>query len=62
MSAWRKAGLTYNAYLSIAAKTVRSALKPEAQTAAVLSRDRVDSKYTKFEKGEPQGDPKPLAD
>lgn len=41
---------------------MRSALKPEAQTAAVLSRDRVDSKYTKFEKGEPQGDPKPLAD
>lgn len=60
MSAWRKAGLTYNTYLSIAAKTVRSALKPEAQTNAVLSRDRVDSKYIKYEKGEPQGEPKSL--
>lgn len=62
MSAWRKAGLTYNTYLSVAAKTVRSALKPEAQNAAVLSRERVDSKYTKFEKGEAQNDPKPLAE
>ncbi|AQZ15277.1 ATP15 (YPL271W) [Zygosaccharomyces parabailii] len=62
MSSWRKAGLTYNAYLNIAAKTVRAALKPEARTPAVLSRDKVDSRYTKYEKGEPLGEPKPLSE
>lgn len=59
MSAWRKAGLTYNNYLSIAAKTVRAALKTEFQTAQVLSRSKSEAKFIKFENGTPS-DPIPL--
>ena len=60
MSAWRKAGLTYATYLSVAAKTLRAALKPELKTAQVLSRGHTEAAYTMFQKGEPIADPKPL--
>lgn len=60
MSAWRKAGLTYNTYLSVAAKTVRAALKTEYQTAKVLSRGKSEARYVKYEKGSATSDPIPL--
>lgn len=61
MSAWRKAGLTYTQYISVAAKTLRNALKPELQTAHVLSRGHSEVQFTKYEKGSPMADPKPLS-
>ncbi|CCH58510.1 hypothetical protein TBLA_0A07200 [Henningerozyma blattae CBS 6284] len=57
MSAWRKAGITYNAYIAIAAKTVRNALKPELQTAAVIDRSFTEARFTKYTKGSPDADP-----
>lgn len=60
MSVWRKAGLTYNTYLSVAARTVRSALKPELQTAAVEARSRTEARYVQYEKGSATSDPVPL--
>lgn len=51
MSTWRKAGLTFNNYAAIAAKTVRAALKPELQTNAVLSRSKSEAKFIKIENG-----------
>ncbi|SCU80182.1 LAFA_0B07954g1_1 [Lachancea sp. 'fantastica'] len=52
MSAWRKAGLTYNNYMAIAAQTVRSALKTEAQNTRVLARGKTEAKFVKYESGE----------
>lgn len=60
MSAWRKAGLTYTQYISVAAKTLRSALKPELQTASVLNRGQTEAYFTKYVNGEPTADPKSL--
>lgn len=60
MAAWRKAGLTYNTYLSVAARTVRAALKPELQDARVLARSKTDARYVKYEKGSAASDPVPL--
>lgn len=51
MSTWRKAGLTYNNYIAIAAKTVRSALKSELQTNSVLARSKAEVKFIKIENG-----------
>ncbi|CEP63365.1 F1F0 ATP synthase subunit epsilon LALA0_S08e00760g [Lachancea lanzarotensis] len=56
MSAWRKAGLTYNNYLAIAAQTVRSALKTEVQNTKVLSRGKTDAKFVKYENGNATAD------
>lgn len=53
MSTWRKAGLTYNSYVSVAAKTLRAALKPELQTHAVLARSASEVKFVKYENGNP---------
>ncbi|CAD1785580.1 similar to Saccharomyces cerevisiae YPL271W ATP15 Epsilon subunit of the F1 sector of mitochondrial F1F0 ATP synthase [Maudiozyma barnettii] len=61
MSAWRKAGLTYTQYISVAAKTLRSALKTELQTQHVLNCGQSDACFTKYEKGSPLADPKLLS-
>ena len=61
MSAWRKAGLTYTQYISVAARTLRSALKTELQTNHVLSRGQSEACFTKYQKGAPVADPKPLS-
>lgn len=60
MDAWRKAGLTYNTYLAIAAKTVRAALKPELQTASVLGRSKTEARYVIYEKGTAKSESLPL--
>ncbi|SCU79666.1 LANO_0A07096g1_1 [Lachancea nothofagi CBS 11611] len=57
MSAWRKAGLTYNNYMAIAAQTVRSALKTEAQSTAVISRGRSEAKFVNYENGKAVAEP-----
>ncbi|QLG74427.1 hypothetical protein HG535_0G03100 [Zygotorulaspora mrakii] len=62
MSSWRKAGLTYNSYLSVAAKVIRSALKPELQTAAVMNRSKSEGRYVKYENGSAVTDSAPLND
>ncbi|ODQ59761.1 hypothetical protein WICANDRAFT_68345 [Wickerhamomyces anomalus NRRL Y-366-8] len=51
MSAWRKAGFSFNKYLQISAQTVRKALKPEFQTQKVQARGNTDAKVIKFENG-----------
>lgn len=60
MSAWRKAGLTYNNYMAIAAQTVRSALKKEAQTARVLDRSKTEARFVKYENGTATAESQPL--
>lgn len=60
MAAWRKAGLTYNTYLSVAARTIRAALKPELQDARVLARSKTEAKYIKYKNGSAASDPVPL--
>ncbi|KAM3164666.1 ATP synthase subunit epsilon [Lachancea thermotolerans] len=60
MSAWRKAGLTYNNYMAIAAQTVRSALKNDLQTAQVLGRSKTEARFIKYEKGTPVAEAQPL--
>ncbi|CUS21746.1 LAQU0S03e09802g1_1 [Lachancea quebecensis] len=60
MSAWRKAGLTYNNYMAIAAQTVRSALKNEFQTAQVLGRSKTEARFIKYENGTPTAEAQPL--
>ncbi|CAI4052458.1 hypothetical protein N7582_005446 [Saccharomyces uvarum] len=57
MSAWRKAGVSYAAYLNVAAQTIRSSLKTELQTANVLSRSRTDAYYTKYKNGTAASEP-----
>ncbi|AET38527.1 F1F0 ATP synthase subunit epsilon Ecym_3008 [Eremothecium cymbalariae DBVPG len=51
MSAWRKAGLSYNTYMAVAARAVRSALKPELKNAAVLSRSNTEAKVINYKDG-----------
>ncbi|EJS41504.1 atp15p [Saccharomyces arboricola H-6] len=60
MSAWRKAGVSYAAYLNVAAKTIRSSLKTELQTANVISRSKTDAFYTKYKNGTAASDPTPI--
>ncbi|CAI1742102.1 hypothetical protein SEUBUCD646_0P00220 [Saccharomyces eubayanus] len=57
MSAWRKAGVSYAAYLNVAAKTIRSSLKTELQTANVLGRSKTDAYYTKYKNGTAASEP-----
>ncbi|CCF56945.1 hypothetical protein KAFR_0B06490 [Kazachstania africana CBS 2517] len=59
-SVWRKAGLTYASYLSIASKTLREVLKTEYQTAAVASRSVTEAHVTNYKNGSPLSDPEPL--
>lgn len=60
MSVWRKVGLTYNGYISIAAGTLRSALKNELKTAAVFNRAKTEARFTVYENGEAKCEPTPL--
>lgn len=60
MSGWRKAGLTYNTYISIASRTLRDALKPELRTAVLLDRNLADIRFTKYDKGLAICDPTPI--
>ncbi|EDO18095.1 hypothetical protein Kpol_1045p82 [Vanderwaltozyma polyspora DSM 70294] len=60
MSAWRKAGITYNGYVNIAAQTVRKALKNELKTNTVLARSKTEAKFVSFENGAPKGEPVPI--
>jgi len=54
MSFWRAAGLTYINYSSIAAKCVRSALKPGVD--ALAEKRAINSvKFQKWEAGKPVG-------
>ncbi|KMP03382.1 hypothetical protein CIHG_02746 [Coccidioides immitis H538.4] len=47
--AWKTAGLTYNRYLAIAARTVRRSLKPELRLKA--ERGASEMKFAKWENG-----------
>ncbi|PGH31470.1 F-type H+-transporting ATPase subunit epsilon [[Emmonsia] crescens] len=57
--AWKAAGLTYNRYLAIAARTVRRSLKEEPRLQAER-RDQMDLKFAKWQNGK-QGEVKNLA-
>ncbi|EYE97021.1 ATP synthase subunit epsilon family protein [Aspergillus ruber CBS 135680] len=59
MSFWKAAGLTYNRYMAVAARTVRRSLKEEPRAAAER-RGQMDLKFAKWENGK-QGEPKSLA-
>ncbi|KAJ5084068.1 ATPase [Penicillium alfredii] len=58
-AAWKAAGLTYNRYLAIAARTVRQSLKDGPRLAAER-RGLMDLRFAKWENGK-QGDPQSLA-
>ncbi|KKZ64642.1 F-type H+-transporting ATPase subunit epsilon [[Emmonsia] crescens] len=57
--AWKAAGLTYNRYLAIAARTVRRSLKEEPRLQAER-RGQMDLKFAKWQNGK-QGEVKNLA-
>ncbi|XP_049866504.1 protein stunted-like isoform X2 [Pectinophora gossypiella] len=52
MSAWRQAGLNYINYSTIAAKTLRRALKPELRADA-MKRDESHVRITPWANGKP---------
>ncbi|KAJ5919858.1 ATPase F1 complex epsilon subunit mitochondrial [Penicillium verhagenii] len=58
-AAWKAAGLTYNRYLAIAARTVRRSLKDEPRLAAER-RGLMDLRFAKWENGK-QGNVRSLA-
>ncbi|KAJ5497712.1 hypothetical protein LT330_002976 [Penicillium expansum] len=58
-AAWKAAGLTYNRYLAIAARTVRRSLKDGPRLASER-RGQMDLRFAKWENGK-QGDVKSLA-
>ncbi|PHH75861.1 hypothetical protein CDD82_4235 [Ophiocordyceps australis] len=58
-AAWKTAGLTYNRYLAIAARTVRRSLKEDKRVAAERRGD-MDLRFAKWQNGK-QGDVKDLA-
>ncbi|KAJ5770506.1 uncharacterized protein N7511_002557 [Penicillium nucicola] len=58
-AAWKAAGLTYNRYLAIAARTVRRSLKEEARLASER-RGQMDIRFAKWENGK-QGEVRSLA-
>ncbi|KAJ5896974.1 ATP synthase subunit epsilon [Penicillium subrubescens] len=58
-AAWKAAGLTYNRYLAIAARTVRRSLKDTPRLAAER-RGQMDLRFAKWENGK-QGDVRSLA-
>ncbi|PWY68660.1 hypothetical protein BO70DRAFT_323123, partial [Aspergillus heteromorphus CBS 117.55] len=57
--AWKAAGLTYNRYLTVAARAVRRSLK-DAPRAAAERRNNMDLRFAKWENGK-QGEVKSLA-
>ncbi|KAH3903333.1 F1F0 ATP synthase subunit epsilon SCDLUD_000959 [Saccharomycodes ludwigii] len=57
---WRKAGLTYNSYVDVAAKILRSSLKQEFKTTAVLERSKTDVHFVTFKKNGEPNEPTPL--
>ncbi|KAJ5992407.1 ATPase F1 complex epsilon subunit mitochondrial [Penicillium sp. IBT 35674x] len=59
-AAWKAAGLTYNRYLAIAARTVRRSLKDEPRLAAER-RGLMDLRFAKWENGK-QGAVRSLAE
>ncbi|KAJ5786216.1 ATPase F1 complex epsilon subunit mitochondrial [Penicillium pulvis] len=59
-AAWKAAGLTYNRYLAIAARTVRRSLKDEPRLAAER-RGLMDIRFAKWENGK-QGNVRSLAE
>ncbi|KAK6202832.1 mitochondrial ATP synthase epsilon chain-domain-containing protein [Scheffersomyces amazonensis] len=59
MSAYKQAGISLNKALSIAARTVRASLKPEAKAAAER-RGFTEVKAIKIENGV-QSEPRPLS-
>ncbi|KAI8955758.1 mitochondrial ATP synthase epsilon chain-domain-containing protein [Xylaria longipes] len=58
--AWKAAGLTYNRYLTVAARVVRRSLKEDKRVAAER-RGEMDLRFAKWENGK-MGEPKNLAD
>ncbi|KJZ75054.1 hypothetical protein HIM_05540 [Hirsutella minnesotensis 3608] len=58
-AAWRAAGLSYNRYLAITARTVRRCLKEDKRIAAER-RGEMELRFAKWESGK-QGDVKDLA-
>ncbi|CEJ61188.1 Putative Mitochondrial ATP synthase epsilon chain domain-containing protein [Penicillium brasilianum] len=56
---WKAAGLTYNRYLAIAARTVRRSLK-ETPRLNAERRGQMDLRFAKWENGK-QGDVRSLA-
>jgi F-type H+-transporting ATPase subunit epsilon len=58
-AAWKAAGMTYNRYLAIAARTVRRSLKEDKRVAAER-RGEMDLRFAKWENGK-QGEVKNLA-
>ncbi|ATY63998.1 mitochondrial ATP synthase epsilon chain domain-containing protein [Cordyceps militaris CM01] len=57
-AAWKAAGLTYNRYLAIAARTVRRSLNEEKRV-AVERRGEMELRFAKWENGK-MGEPKDL--
>ncbi|KAJ5676163.1 hypothetical protein N7462_009060 [Penicillium macrosclerotiorum] len=57
---WKAAGLTYNRYLAIAARTVRRSLK-EGPRLAAERRGQMDLRFAKWQDGK-QGEVRSLAD
>ncbi|KEY66454.1 hypothetical protein S40285_03370 [Stachybotrys chlorohalonatus IBT 40285] len=58
-AAWKAAGMTYNRYLAIAARTVRRSLKEEKRLNAER-RGEMDLRFAKWQNGK-QGEVKNLA-
>ncbi|KIM98851.1 hypothetical protein OIDMADRAFT_19880 [Oidiodendron maius Zn] len=58
--AWKASGLTYNKYLSVAARTVRRSLKDDKRLAAERRGD-MELRFAKWTNGK-QGENKSLAD
>ncbi|KAI5462283.1 mitochondrial ATP synthase epsilon chain-domain-containing protein [Mariannaea sp. PMI_226] len=57
-AAWKAAGLTYNRYLTVAARVVRRSLKEEKRL-AVERRGEMDLRFSKWEGGK-QGEAKTI--
>lgn len=55
---WRKAGLTYIHYSNVAAKVLRSSLKPDLKQLAA-ARDVFSVTFTQWVNGKPVAKPKP---
>ncbi|KAM3084261.1 hypothetical protein ACMFMG_001633 [Clarireedia jacksonii] len=58
--AWKASGLTYNKYLSVAARVVRRSLKDDKRLAAER-RGEMELRFAKWSNGK-QGDVKSVAD
>ncbi|GMM37767.1 hypothetical protein DASC09_050920 [Saccharomycopsis crataegensis] len=56
MSAWRKAGFSFNKYVAISSQTLRSVLKEDLKVVAEKRND-AEVRFVKFNAGEQQGEP-----